>query len=420
MQIAEAVLHDAEGITYSSDGTSDRGHHFQAHLLNVKQQDGNAHTYTLGVKRQFSHTAQANFDTWIDRTGTIRALYKLSKCGCTEQRLTEYFLCLLSGGQGDHNSGEKKMFRIMEAAHSKAVLTQLGQEVLKLMPDWDHMSLVSTAIDEMIVSLGGSDVWASLSEEQQERHREDCLETLAHELGVKRFADLPPEKQASLRFFAWAGCAMHKELNSVVGGEQGMRAFWKSRGLPGPMKLHNKDNAAAAKSGNSAAKARADDVSQEGCAKMVTLLGNLVRNKDPKKGYQRNFMTYMRAKLHRKVQFPPIHQARFQSIGAAAGFTLLYLAILTTFIELMRDKKVKSIEFNHLEENIYNALHDPPTLFEAAVHALYHLATSQPYVQEARVSGKRAQDLGPLHARVKEHCRAIIADPDLFLATPSD
>ncbi|EJD37977.1 hypothetical protein AURDEDRAFT_72649, partial [Auricularia subglabra TFB-10046 SS5] len=176
----------------------------------------------------------------------------------------DFFLRIVRGRQGDHNSGEKKLFRIFEAAHARAVMTHLGHEVLDIMPDWDHAPLVGNAIDKMIASQGGSHVWASLSDERREQLREECLESLAHDLGVKHLSDLPPEKQASLRFFAWAGCAMHKELNSVVGGEQGMRAFWEANGLPGPMKLHNKDNAAAAKSGDSKAKERADNVSQAG------------------------------------------------------------------------------------------------------------------------------------------------------------
>jgi hypothetical protein len=53
---------------------------------------------------------------------------------------------------------------------------------------------------------------------------------------------------------------MHKEMNSVKGGGSTIAEFWEKAGLTGPMKLMNKDDAAAANAGPSAAHDHALDV----------------------------------------------------------------------------------------------------------------------------------------------------------------
>ncbi|KAF8231422.1 hypothetical protein L208DRAFT_1277192, partial [Tricholoma matsutake] len=64
------------------------------------------------------------------------------------------------------------------------------------------------------------------------------------------------------QFFIWAGCCMHKEMNSLKGGACTMAEFWGKADLIGPLKLMNKDNAAAINEGPSAAHDHALDVYQ--------------------------------------------------------------------------------------------------------------------------------------------------------------
>jgi hypothetical protein len=75
--------------------------------------------------------------------------------------------------------------------------------------------------------------------------------------------------------------------------------------------------------------------------------------------------------------------------------------------------------FTNIESNVYNALHDIPTLTELVVLALYAQAIGRPYMRHVRVAGCSALDLGPFHDRVKEHCKAVIENPDLLLAPDS-
>ena len=80
-----------------------------------------------------------------------------------------------------------------------------------------------------------------------------------------------------------------------------------------------------------------------------------------------------------------------------------------------------------MESNLWKALHDPATLSELAILALYGEAISYPYVKAVRSaseseSGEKQNmlDLGPLHQRVSTHIQAIIANPfNLLCENPS-
>ena len=75
---------------------------------------------------------------------------------------------------------------------------------------------------------------------------------------------------------------MHKEINLVKGGNTAMMAYWSEEGLTGPIKLINRDNAAAAAAETSQAKDQENDVSQAGGVKLTSLAGAIFKNKDDK------------------------------------------------------------------------------------------------------------------------------------------
>ena len=76
---------------------------------------------------------------------------------------------------------------------------------------------------------------------------------------------------------------MHKEMNSVKGGNTAMEAYWEGAGLTGPTKLMNHNNAAAA-AGPSQVRKRANDVSLAGGVKVTSLVDAIFNNKDDRKG----------------------------------------------------------------------------------------------------------------------------------------
>jgi hypothetical protein len=96
---------------------------------------------------------------------------------------------------------------------------------------------------------GGPDMWNGLSKEEQDACMHKSRGEMYRERGQKQFETLSEVEKRSVNLFLWAGCCMHKELNSVKGGNVRMMAWWGENEVIGPIKLMNRDNAAAAIAG---------------------------------------------------------------------------------------------------------------------------------------------------------------------------
>ena len=69
-----------------------------------------------------------------------------------------------------------------------------------------------------------------------------------------------------------------------------------------------------------------------------------------------------------------------------------------------------------MEQNVYKALHDIPTLTELATLSLYSQSICITYMKQVHGNPETsALDLGPLHDDVKSHCKKIIENPGLLL-----
>jgi hypothetical protein len=118
------------------------------------------------------------------------------------------------------------------------------------------------------------------------------------------------------------------------------------------------------------------------------------------------------------VRFLDTSNAHYQCHCDAPVELIIRLVFYRQFLELVRDLKDKRT-FTNIEKNIYDALHDIPTLTELCVLILYAQAISHPYMHIVRgpdASQTNLLDLGPVHDKLKSHCQAIIANPDLLLA----
>jgi hypothetical protein len=105
----------------------------------------------------------------------------------------------------------------------------------------------------MVEHTGGLDIWNLLSKEDQEARHQESYQDLCQDVGCKQFEALFNEQKRSVDLFMWAGCCMHKELNSVKGGNIQMIAWWGENCIQGPIKLMNWNNTAAASAGGTAA-----------------------------------------------------------------------------------------------------------------------------------------------------------------------
>ena len=114
--------------------------------------------------------------------------------------------------------------------------------------------------------------------------------------------------------------------------------------------------------------------------------------------------------------FPDTSNTRFGSHCEAAGVLLKHLSDFYKYLEFAIQKK-QNRKPSHMEKNLWNALHDQPTLTELAVLALYAQSISHPYMRVVRKPDQEINmlDLGSFHHKVLEHMNRIIENPDLLL-----
>jgi len=120
--------------------------------------------------------------------------------------------------------------------------------------------------------------------------------------------------------------------------------------------------------------------------------------------------------------FPDTSNNCFQSYCDASAALLLYSDKFKAFLESLRVKKQNST-FNHMETNLWKALHCPSTTTELAVLAIYAEAVSYPYMKAIHTSSDKNQnmlDLGPLHSHVHDHIQKIINNPDILIGKDLD
>ena len=108
---------------------------------------------------------------------------------------------------------------------------------------------ISKANEKKIANVGGAGAWDGLSAMEQKELNAETHHNLCIDLSKKAFAGFNIEEQQEIDFLVWAGCCMHKEMNSVKGRYTAMGAWWIETDLPGPIKLMNKAIEAAAQAG---------------------------------------------------------------------------------------------------------------------------------------------------------------------------
>jgi hypothetical protein len=100
---------------------------------------------------------------------------------------------------------------------------------------------------------------------------------------------------------------------------------------------------------------------------------------------------------------------------------LLYKDVFIEFLEHLCINKQNS-QLNHMEQNLWNALHCEATLAKFAVLAIYAESVSYPYMKSICTSRDKHQnmlDLGPLHHCVHKHMQKIIDNPDILIGASS-
>jgi hypothetical protein len=232
--------------------------------------------------------------------------------------------------------------------------------------------------------VGGKMKWDALSEEQKAEIDAEMMSSLVLDLGHKAYSSLSDSEKHQVDLFIWAGCAMHKDLNSVKGGNAAMVAWWEENDVVGPMLLANCDNAAVLQqAGNlddpTPAEQRAIDSSKCGGVKLASLAGSLFNNKDDKAGQQDTYQHFFESRNQKVPRFPDTSNTRYQSHCAAAAELIRWHDLYLEYLPWIRDAK-EYPRFTNLEQNVYEGLQDTPTQTELAILVLYAQAISHPYM----------------------------------------
>jgi hypothetical protein len=130
-----------------------------------------------------------------------------------------------------------------------------SEKAFACLPPDDVVHLLLEMMENTMEAASGPEGWDMLSPKKWEVHCSDALCRLCITIREEQFVSLSSEEKEAADFFVrWAGCCMHKELNTAKGRNAKMRAWWEQNGIDGPVLLMNKDNAAATLGGSSAAK----------------------------------------------------------------------------------------------------------------------------------------------------------------------
>lgn len=427
-------------FTSGSDGTTHRSLNYESLHLNVHAPD----TYSpegfsnLNPKIRFGEvrveanhrTATqvegelAHFETLADtfKRAPIAAIAENARLPIT---IGSVFLKWV-GTHGDHAEDQKAKHRMLGEIKKEFIEKALGEREFYSRTETEQAELTRQAERTAIERSGGQSKWDELSGDAQDECIQSVFEDALKELALTAKEKLSELELKLLTDWIWAGCQMHKDLNAVKGGCQALREFWKTVGTA-PCPLANRDNAAvldAAEDGriDDATAERATASSAGGAVKLAELAGALFNHKDDKKGHQDIFRDYVKARLALTFTFPDTSNTRFGSYLEAAAELITRPEFYIEFLEYIRNMKEKRT-LNHMESNVFRALHDTPTLTELAVLTIYLEAISHPYISCVRGGGlesSNALDKGELHRQVIEHIDKLIANPEIIMAPTAE
>ena len=436
-------MENTRSMTFSADGTSHRSVNYNSRHVHLVVEDYASPesdskkrvTRTFGIQSSRDGSSEEAVADWEKTLKKIVNLYNESPLGKRSGSLLKFIdlLIKLAGMNTDHCSKEKKDARLLENLKAWAVDQKLGEDKMLDMSFEEVREYFKNAEEKMIKKAGGQRKWNDLSDVKKAERKAAMIDEAVSELGKKAFDDLPDEEKRILRLFIWAGCGCHKDLNTVRGGYLAMASWWNENedNVEPPVLLANRDNdpvvrerVAALAQGDvpTPAQERAFHKSTRGAIKAAEIAGAIFNHKDDKKGHHDIFRYWWWEHVGIPFTFPDTSNNRFQSYCDAAAALILYTDEFKDFLESLRVNK-QNLTLNHMESNLWKALHCTSTITELAVLAIYAEAISYPYMKAIRTSSDKNQnmlDLGSLHSHVYNHMQKIIENPDILIGKDID
>ena len=433
LQLAKEMS-DTGGFTMSSDGTTHRHVNFESRHIHLKVPDYNSDgpseerhkSRLIGVDSATDHSSQTQLDGWKKKLNSLQELYNQSplshRSGVT-LALSDIF-AKLKGISSDHAKDQKKLAALLEETKQFFLKQTLGKERLLGMNTSQFLELLMKVNEKLVIKVGGQQKWNTLSETERLAAEAECLSEAVLEIGTEAYSQLDETEKQKVDLFVWTGCAMHKDLNCVKGGNEAMMEWWEKNNVPGPILLANRDNAIMIQQAENieeptAAEQRALDSSKCGGVKLASLAGLLFRHKDDKVGQQDTYQYFFQSRQKKVPRFPDTSNTRYQSHCTASAALITWLDLYLEYLEWIRDGK-ETPKFTNIEKNVYEGLQDMPTQTELAVLTLYAQAISHPYMRYVRGQGMERVnmlELGPLHSDIQTHLKKVIQDPSILLSS---
>ncbi|KAF7351568.1 hypothetical protein MSAN_01589300 [Mycena sanguinolenta] len=300
-------LSQSQGVTISADSTSNRGINIESSHMNLRVPDyasGSSSIDTnsmpkvrfLGVEKTIDHSSAESVRGWNHRLEEMIDLFNRSPLG---QRLKRHysvrqFLRILKGMHGDHAASEQSTAKGLKQLKHEAAIQDLGEQALAGKAYMELVDYLGAWNARKILEAGGKEGWDALSPAEQVARDKKMMDDIVTVLGREAYNSLNAADRRTLDLFIWAGCCMHKDLNSFRGGNNEMMLEWKRLGVLGPILLANKENAALLQHLLDPAhpkdatltedQLRAFEASTRGGVKAAALAGAIFNNKDDKKG----------------------------------------------------------------------------------------------------------------------------------------
>ncbi|KAI0056411.1 hypothetical protein BV25DRAFT_1814075, partial [Artomyces pyxidatus] len=384
----------------------------------------------LSVQTTINHTSESQLEGIKESLEAVRKAYMdspLAKRLATTLE-AEDIMRRWTGLNTDHAADQQKLYRLACLWKAECMQVELGTTSLIERPTDELLAILLDTNRTKISRAGGQAAWNALSPEVKTVREVELMRELSIRLGKEVYGNLTDAKKRELDLFIWCGCSMHKELNSVKGGNRAMQEYWIVNGIQGPILLANRDNAATldgiveGAEPSTVAEIHAAEVSSRGGIKTTELAGALFNHKDDKKGAQDTYRNYLREHYGRKSKFPDTSNTRYQTYCEGSAEILIFKEGLLELLGLIKDKKTTRT-LNHMEQNVYNALQDTPTLTEMSVLVLYAQAVTHPYMRFIRGSGDGDGNMlnyGPYHRGVLSFIQKLIDNPSLLLGSDAN
>ncbi len=176
-------------------------------------------TRFMGIQSSANHKSETQLQGLVHTFTSNVELYNKSPLAQTDaiEMTVADIIGNVVGMHSDLAEDQKKYARITAEFKKEHSNESLGRKLLRNMTSDQLFEILHQARQSTIEKLGGEAAWNSLSPQMQRVHTDRYTAEVACKLGELAYGKMSDEEKEEFDLFIWAGCCMHKLLNSVKG-----------------------------------------------------------------------------------------------------------------------------------------------------------------------------------------------------------